>query len=149
MRIVIRKGVVMIRKVACILIFICMLGVFGLAMIFADQIATTADDRKVRLKDNGNWEYINDTKEKVEFIDIDGRLREELRSYIENKDPVLTKQFELYVNWGHPDYVNKYKSVMKGFYLISKKRDPDIFSRELTKAFGLKAANDILWIVQH
>ena len=137
------------RRMVCALVLTGILSTFGLAVIFADQVATTTNDRKVRLKDNGNWEYINDTKEKIEFIDVDGRLREELSSFIENKDPVLTDEFGLYVNWGHPDYVNKYKSVMKGLHLISKKKDPDVFTRELTKAFGMKIANDILWILQN
>ncbi len=34
----------------------------SLLSVYAEQIATTADGKKVRLKDNGTWEYIKDSK---------------------------------------------------------------------------------------
>lgn len=136
------------KRIICILFLTALLNIFALTVAFSDQIATTEDKRKVRLRDDGTWEYMSGSKETAEFIQADGNLRIALRPYIASRDEAVTR-FEIYVNWSHPSYEVKYEQVVDGLHRVSKRKDANKFRRELNSAFGLQTAEDILFIIDN
>lgn len=115
---------------------------------FAAQIAFTKDGKEVILDDNRTWRYLSDDAEIFEVKKVDQQLREDLRSYIDTKDPDFMDKFGVDVNWDEPTYELKYISLMERLYYSHRRLKPEKFYDELLGIFPKGVADNIIWVFE-
>ncbi|UCD15253.1 MAG: hypothetical protein JSV34_05925 [Candidatus Omnitrophota bacterium] len=117
------------------------------AIVLAAQVAVTTSGREVILENNGTWRYVDEDEEGQEVVRMNEQVKDDLRYYIQRKDSLFAKRFDIHIDWGL-SYEEKYMQVMEEFYAIWDSHHNKRFFDELARSFGSKKAEKIIWILE-
>ncbi|MBU1122495.1 MAG: hypothetical protein ABIH71_00290 [Candidatus Omnitrophota bacterium] len=114
----------------------------------AQQVAVTTNGVEVILEDDGTWDYVASSQVSEEIVNKNEKVKDDLRYYIQRKDSLFEKRFDIFVDWNLP-YDEKYVQIMEGFHRVWDSHQNNSFFDESVRAFGAKKAERILGILEN
>ncbi|MFH1479108.1 MAG: hypothetical protein ABIG92_04965 [Candidatus Omnitrophota bacterium] len=136
------------KKAYIVLCCLLIVQFFKVSVSFSDQLAMTRDGKEVILKDNKTWEYLEGGREQLSVTKVDMDVKRSMKPYIERKDDIFTRLFNIDIDWDTENLDIKYRSVMEGLYYTAKRFSRDDFFSRLVKAFGAKDSEKIMWLME-